>query len=107
MQVLLQMLLQVLRNYKREGLVRSRIYGALNAKGPVITFLDSHIECNEEWIQPLLYQLTQKPRGIMLFLYLYHSQRFLVTIVNPCTCLELLHVLHRVAYHINTYILFS
>lgn len=57
--------IKVLRNIERQGLVRSRIYGALNAAGPVLTFLDSHIECNVDWLQPLLYQLTQKPRGIV------------------------------------------
>ena len=57
--------IKVLRNFERQGLVRSRIYGALNAAGEVLTFLDSHIECNVDWLQPLLYQLTQKPRGIV------------------------------------------
>lgn len=57
--------IKVLRNIERQGLVRSRIYGALNAAGPILTFLDSHIECNVDWIEPLLYQLTQKPRGIV------------------------------------------
>lgn len=57
--------IKVLRNIERQGLVRSRMYGALNADGPVLTFLDSHVECNVDWLQPLLYQLTQKPRGIV------------------------------------------
>lgn len=57
--------IKVLRNIERQGLVRSRIYGALNAAGEVLTFLDSHIECNVDWLQPLLFQLTQKPRGIV------------------------------------------
>jgi len=57
--------IKVLRNNAREGLVRSRVYGALNANGPVLTFLDSHIEANEDWLQPLLAQLVAKPRGIV------------------------------------------
>lgn len=42
-----------------EGAVRSRIRGSDVAKGDVLTFLDSHCEVTDGWLEPLLATIKQ------------------------------------------------
>ncbi|XP_066252152.1 N-acetylgalactosaminyltransferase 7 [Euwallacea similis] len=45
---------RLIRNTRREGLIRTRSRGAVEAKGDIIVYLDAHCEVNTNWLPPLL-----------------------------------------------------
>lgn len=51
----------------RSGLIRARMAGAAVAKGQVLTFLDSHCEVTEGWLEPMLARIAEDRYGMTPF----------------------------------------
>ncbi|XP_050522612.1 putative polypeptide N-acetylgalactosaminyltransferase 9 [Daktulosphaira vitifoliae] len=56
---------KIIRAAKREGLIRARLMGARHASAPVLTYLDSHCECTEGWLEPLLDRIAREASTVV------------------------------------------
>ncbi|XP_072443805.1 polypeptide N-acetylgalactosaminyltransferase 9 isoform X2 [Chiloscyllium punctatum] len=59
-------LVKIVRNSKREGLIRARIQGWKVATAPVVGFFDAHVEFNVGWVQPVLSRIKEDHTRIIL-----------------------------------------
>ena len=57
-------LVRLVRNLRREGLIRSKNRGAEEARGEAIVFLDAHCEVGLNWLPPLLAPLRADPKTV-------------------------------------------
>ncbi|MCL4127966.1 UNVERIFIED_CONTAM: hypothetical protein GTU68_036936, partial [Idotea baltica] len=55
----------LLKTDRREGLIRARIFGAKAATGKVLVFLDSHVEVNKVWLEPLLARIQEQRTNVV------------------------------------------
>lgn len=56
---------RILRLKSRSGLIRAKVEGGKVAQGDVLTFLDSHCECNVGWLEPLLARIGESRSNVV------------------------------------------
>ncbi|XP_048733058.2 polypeptide N-acetylgalactosaminyltransferase 1-like [Ostrea edulis] len=59
-------LVRILRNTERKGLIAARLQGWRMSKGQVVSFFDSHMEVNDDWLQPLLVEIKKDRKTVAM-----------------------------------------
>ncbi|EMP41071.1 Putative polypeptide N-acetylgalactosaminyltransferase-like protein 3, partial [Chelonia mydas] len=59
-------LVKVVRNQKREGLIRARIEGWKAATGHITGFFDAHVEFTAGWAEPVLSRIQENRKRVIL-----------------------------------------
>ncbi|KAG8515032.1 Polypeptide N-acetylgalactosaminyltransferase 9 [Galemys pyrenaicus] len=59
-------LVKIVRNSRREGLIRARLQGWKAATAPVVGFFDAHVEFSAGWAEPALERIREDRRRIVL-----------------------------------------
>uniref|UniRef100_A0A5F9CC47 Glycosyltransferase 2-like domain-containing protein n=1 Tax=Oryctolagus cuniculus TaxID=9986 RepID=A0A5F9CC47_RABIT len=59
-------LVKIVRNSRREGLIRARLQGWKVATAPVVGFFDAHVEFNTGWAEPALSRIREDRRRVVL-----------------------------------------
>ncbi|BFZ07652.1 hypothetical protein BsWGS_10691 [Bradybaena similaris] len=61
-----QGLVKLIRLEQRQGLIRARMEGLKYATGEAVSFFDSHMEVNIDWLQPLLAEIVKNNQTIAM-----------------------------------------
>ena len=57
--------IRLIRSHRRQGIISSRILGARNAVGPVLIYVDSHVEVTPGWLEPILARMAEVPNALI------------------------------------------